>query len=189
MLVVTLHKGTKILKAHGPSAIVSETPVDRYLDGASHNFLWRNFISVRRLAFSKLGVIGYSYAYGTYLNGICPSYYQVPAFLLFGLKDLKSGALTAPNIDVIGLVKRKSRESQEAVDAYSKILAEASVLFQKTPNMIYYYGINPLTGTMRSLLFEKADLLNARQLTPAELAKVQDQTFTCNRLHPGDLLQ
>ncbi len=74
---------------------------------------------VKKEVIKRLGVVGFLYDY-TATAKICSTISQ-KAILLTGIVDEKSNRATMQGLDVIGLVKRVSRENAEAADAYDRI--------------------------------------------------------------------
>ncbi len=180
LLQITLKKGSRILKTYGMSSLWLQIR-QKFVD-LKIQFEWAKAMGpVKQRILKKLNVVGNSYEWNTSVNGFCKTSQRV-AFLLVGALDPVSGKMVAPTIDVVGLVKRKSRESDEAIKAYERIYELAHIILKKQ------LPSEPGLETDReNFLTDGSAQVKESPSTEAEQLQFRNETFTCDGLHPEDL--
>jgi hypothetical protein len=175
VLEITIKKGTRLLK--GSFGGLS-TKVDAVLKPWLFSFKGSNFSelapdspdtdTIARLVAKKLRVVGLSYHYDNDASLVCEDSREV-AFVLFSQLDEK-GAVRTNWFDVIGLAPRSTRESQEALEAYSRVGN-----FFESGNEVGRFGIrhHPFPGKYH-------------QLTDEEVTEWREHIFACDNLHPEE---
>jgi hypothetical protein len=175
VLEITIKKGARILK--GTFGGLS-TRVDGVIKPWLFSFSNSKFPllapdspdtdTIARLVARKLRIVGLSYHYDNDASLVCEESREV-AFVLFSQLDEK-GAIRTDSFDVIGLAPRRTRESQEAVEAYSRVGN-----FFESSNEVAKFGIrhHPFPGKYHDL-------------TDDEVKDWKEHIFACEHLHPEE---